>query len=55
LGGLEDVLTEEGVMGDITYKSKFNTFALSTYGLSLQDAENIREEYKAGTKGTICN
>lgn len=54
LGGLDQVLKEE-VNGDYVFIQKFNAYALSHYNISLQDAEDTRNSYKDGTKGTLCH
>ena len=55
LGGLDQVLTRENANGDIVFKQQYDAMAQSRYGISLQDALVIRENYKSGSSGTICN
>lgn len=53
LGGLDEVL-KEYVGNDPVFKQKYENMALQKYNISLITAENIRNDYKAGTKGSTC-
>jgi hypothetical protein len=53
LGGLDDVL-KEIVGNDYVFKQKYENMAQTKYGIQLSAAQNIRNEYKDGTKGLTC-
>jgi hypothetical protein len=54
IGGLDSVLKEE-VNGDYVFKQKYDNMCQTKYGITLQAAQDKRNEYKAGTAGTACN
>jgi hypothetical protein len=54
IGGLDNVLKEE-VNGDYIFKQKYDNMCQTKYGITLQAAQDKRNEYKAGTAGTACN
>lgn len=56
LQGLDDVLEKEySATGTLsTYNTQYNTFAISNYGISITQAEDIFDQFLSGIKGTRC-
>jgi hypothetical protein len=54
LQGMDDILSAEDASGNFYFRNSYNQLALNNYGMSLNTARGIRDQYEAGTKGTRC-